>query len=609
MRRRLNPFAWWVAAAIAALLVVGTTVSGVAQAPQQKPLRMPGLTQVPHKKAELRPRLTPLQRLDRSLAKSPRQDVLTPAVMHSIERHLQGATDLSDMDRLVRRALLRHPDLGREVLQRWVANWKAIPPATKAKLVPAELRSLDPARKMDMSLFRAAVGRDISQRAKATGVDWGSARASLGAALDTTENSRRPHITDLAPADSAGVPSFRWGQTFTINGRHFSKDAGEIRIHFLRYTVTGTGARQVARFEVVKSISPKASGPTSIRAEIPKPVVKSGGGPRGLAVDSLRPGRYYVQVQTAGYGKSNVVPFELEPPAQLPPPTVITGFEPASAYPGQEVIIRGTNFPTPEHLWWDSLDYEGVYYHWMPVQSSSATELRLTLPQDMLPGTYRLTANGARAWSDWKTFTVRAPLYKVTFDTLKCLDESDPEANVSDEIVTMWAIAADGFVWTKKTGEYDDFDDGDERTYRSSDRVVYSPEGPAREVRNFLYIRTALYEWDYGTAEAGEAVFGFCSDLMDAMDEYLGDGAIIGMPMLIPFGVVGLICELVDTIINWFGGEPDALGKIPMAWSAVQLQLQTANPSRSFSGVLDFNNDDDTGSYRVRYTVSREEPR
>jgi hypothetical protein len=85
---------------------------------------------------------------------------------------------------------------------------------------------------------------------------------------------------------------------------------------------------------------------------------------------------------------------------------------------------------------------------------------------------------------------------------------------------------------------------------------------------------------------------------MDAMYEYLGAGSIIGLPMLIPFGVVGLICELVDSVVNWFGGEPDSLGKIPVAWRAVQLHMQTANPNRSFSGTLDFNNDDDTGSCR-----------
>jgi len=165
--------------------------------------------------------------------------------------------------------------------------------------------------------------------------------------------------------------------------------------------------------------------------------------------------------------------------------------------------------------------------------------------------------------------------------------------------VTTWVVARDTEVWAKNTGEYGELDDGEEQSYKTGDRTAFMPSGGPGEVKSLLAVSVSLYEWDAGDARAASAVVGFIGDLAKEILNAMGK---VEWAKL-----VAALTPLVQKVISWLGGNPDALGTRNLTWSALDLLQATDNPQKRFSGKLEFHNSSDTGSYDVTYEVIRVE--
>jgi len=155
-----------------------------------------------------------------------------------------------------------------------------------------------------------------------------------------------------------------------------------------------------------------------------------------------------------------------------------------------------------------------------------------------------------------------------------------------------WVVVADEFLWTKQTGEYGGFDDGAERNYDANDRIVFMPNGSAGTVRAALAVATTLYEWDSGDAHAAQEFLGVVGDVANAIASAVGYGW-LGQ-------ILDAVFDVIGTVVAWFGGDPDNLGRQELGWTALELQRRTGT-ARMFSGTLHFQGRD--YHYQLFYEV------
>jgi len=64
------------------------------------------------------------------------------------------------------------------------------------------------------------------------------------------------------------------------------------------------------------------------------------------------------------------------------------------------------------------------------------------------------------------------------------------------------------------------------------------------------------------------------------------------------------VFDVIGTIVAYFGGDPDNLGRQNLGWTALEL-LRRTGTSKMFNGTLDFRGSD--YHYRVFYEVHRVE--
>ena len=103
----------------------------------------------------------------------------------------------------------------------------------------------------------------------------------------------------------------------------------------------------------------------------------------------------------------------------------IVSITPASQYPGAKVTMKGAGQAinglanTAATVEWESLDWADYEPLATAVTLSAAGEIELRVPQDMMPGKYRVrvvTRQKSQAGelvsaSNWRIFTVRAPSF------------------------------------------------------------------------------------------------------------------------------------------------------------------------------------------------------
>ena len=242
---------------------------------------------------------------------------------------------------------------------------------------------------------------------------------------------------------------------------------------------------------------------------------------------------------------------------------------------------------------------------------------RFTLPVDLTPGDYwmQLVSTMAVAGvelsppvydngpeSNAMGFSVRAHQFAVRWDTLSCKDESYPEPWGSDELVTQWTVVADDAAWSKGTGEYTGFDDGDTGQLVGADANAFPVGGGFGAVRIALGLRAEMYESDDGDVKAWQKAMQITGKIASAIGGLLLK---LGQPKPAAIAaVVVAISEAVSLFAGLFEG-PDELGSWGLVWSAQQLQTLTDNATRSFGDTLHYDNSDDDGSYSLSYTVTR----
>ena len=472
-----NPFRL-ITVALMMVLLVGT-VAPAAQLTSQRQTKQ-------------RPKLTVAQRLAKAAARSQGENVILPIFMHALERYASGRSPETVFDRAVADAFSKRPSITKEMIGTAINNYKALPSDLKAKLIPAELRNLSPAQKLDVKSLEPVMRRLLKKRS---------------AAISTTP-VRKGGTLELGKAnnDKKGVSS--------------PKPQPKLKLSI-----------------TLKSVAPDAR------------------------------------------------------------------------YPGSKTTIKGL-FPSTADVVLESKDQEGQDFvlkksnpkagvKWINVQ-----QIDLTVPQFVPPGKYRLGVripNGTT--TNQVNFEVKAPQYRVRFTKIKCLDEQDPEWPGDDEIVTIWGVNADpNYTWVKRTDQYEDFEDNVEKSYKPQHQWIFRPDSQQQAVRKALAITTTLWEWD--ASDVAEA-----NDLLDAV----GDGAaeigsaIGGAYGGIIGGIVDVVLDVIGAIVSAFGGDPDFLGTKKLVWSAAQLQELTAG-KQQVNRTLNFLNSDDDGSYRLYYTIYRDQP-
>lgn len=97
--------------------------------------------------------MTPVKRLTVAMQRLDKENPFIPMLVHAIERHLQGVTDKSEIDRALEEALRRHPGVTREMLRQFVADYKQVPEKVRMRITPVQLKGLTPERKLEMTTF------------------------------------------------------------------------------------------------------------------------------------------------------------------------------------------------------------------------------------------------------------------------------------------------------------------------------------------------------------------------------------------------------------------------------------------------------------------------
>lgn len=574
-----------------------------------------------------RPRLPVEVRTQRLAAQVQEPNPLIPLIMHTIERGLQGNArqGVSDVDQVFDRAMA-HRNVSRETLQKIVNNYRALPEPIKSRIVaPIAPKPTDA----------------INRRAAAD-------RISKYFIDQLQKPPAPPKITGFAPPSEYG---YKPGQIIKLVGAGFSATPANNKV-ILSWRAQ-IGIDQPEEEKDYATLTPLKATVNELEIQLPK---KFGEG--GIA------GVNYIRVETtkmflAGISKKLVSAAVLFKPYTKPsqPPKIlvlarpeIDKISPEKQFPGRRVLIEGKNIGAAlilkgegQGTFIDSgktfsvelvpeLNDKAVVK--LPakvlVKSSSSGngQLEILLPKTLKPDNYwlRLVASshgldqiGSSVVKNFegevfegfnfvcksiaKQFEVSAFSYKVTFQTLHCIDESDPEStlfvNDHDEIVTYWGINADGISWSKQTGEYGGFDDGTTQSYKPDDASIFKIDGSFGEVKIGLAIATVLYEWDEGDVKAAQGALGLVQDIGNELGK-------VDNPTVALIGkIVGWVAEAASLIVSWLDDGPDHLGQRDLSWSTLDLQTQTDNPQRSFSGQLQFLNGDDDGSYSVTYKVDR----
>lgn len=163
MKKRISPLSWVMVISLITILLAASMPS-ISQTRSQQPATKAAKL----RKAKPRAKLTVAQRFARKAASSPRENALLPAVLHAVERYLQGTPAETEIDKAIRGAKARHPRVTREILQELVDNWKSIPASTKAKFTPPELRNLKVTDKPDIKTLGTVLRRSGRGKPPAT---------------------------------------------------------------------------------------------------------------------------------------------------------------------------------------------------------------------------------------------------------------------------------------------------------------------------------------------------------------------------------------------------------------------------------------------------------
>jgi hypothetical protein len=519
---------------------------------------------VPVGRRKMRHRRTRAERIERDIAFLPQEPVL-PVLMHAFERISTPGSRLTDLERIIAQGLERHPELDRRKVAHWVAAWRELPADVKRRVVPPEFSDLSRERGVDLATLQRAVQRSARPKSvqKAPAL-WSKYPAFI--VLRTALLGPPAVVTGTVERGLDGVNLARFGRSFSLTGQGFSSEDAANTI-----VITPEG-----RNEPAYASHPVASTAQQLQAIAP---------PSG----TFPPGPYALQVVVSGHEPSKVIRIYLEEPVVQA--GVITGIQPSRQHPTKTVRLGVRDVGNDPRAWWSPVAPGGVPYPSTAVRVSPGL-LETTVPVELLraPGDYLVSVHGEnQKLSNHVRVQVAPYAYRVTFDEITCIDESDPEGAGDDEIVTRWALEADGTVYAKGSAEYTGFSDGTVTPYTGDDRLVFPGSGPG-EVGAHFTLTTQLWEWDAGDAADWNAALQAVASIVEEIP-------VVGQ-------VLGVLVSLAGWLIKLCGGDPDWLGTDTAEWTSEDLFHETG-PSGHFERTARFSNDDATGSYRVTYAIDR----
>lgn len=514
--------------------------------------------------------LNPAKPMDPAAIPSGPKNALIPLVVQLAKRYLSNARDKNELDRAFDRAQARSRRVKRQALEKLVAAYDAIPADIRAR----RFEPITPGKSNTAPVTAADVRRVFKIPPK-----------------QPLPATRRPQIQTVRSKTPAG--RFSPGQEVVIRGRGFSKAATRNLI-VLTPKSAGKSASRFSRQELRPiQVRPHAATATQLAFYVPKALV---------------PGTYTVHttiVYQAAQYDSNQIQFIAEEPVLVSPPRpVISSVSPRGQEPGQWVYINGENlYPGSQpRVRFTSLDAATPREFTTTPSSASGSQWRVPLPRDVISGNYGIQVSCANGLSDGAAYEMATPKYRIIFQEIKCLDESDPEWAGDDEIVTIWGVIGDLSAFAKSTDEYEGFDDGKVQNYKPGDRNVLTPDGDWAEVQYALALTTKLYEWDAGDVEAITQAISIVGDVAEGILDLAGEGAAADIVK----SIFDQLDDAINIIASWLGGDPDKLGEREQVWSAAELQPMLPGAGESKDQWLNFRNDDDTGSYRLHYKIYRQ---
>jgi hypothetical protein len=527
---------------------------------------------------KLRQTLTKEQRFQRALQKFPGEDPFFPVIMHSLERKLAGIKDCSSVDTIVRKTLVKYPLLTDKIIQTWVKNWNALPQQMKSKFVPLFLQYLKVEDKLNMKDFNRFLSKLINKNMPQASFLFGS-RLPKSAIQKIDFNNihinNNIKIESITPTDPDGYPYITLGQKMTIKGHGFSVENANNNIFIIKIT------NEIIIGEF--GIFPVHSTESQLEVFIP-------------VENELAPGKYGIYVSVRNSGSSNLMTAQFVSP--IKESAKIDFISPESQVPSGTVLITGSRFVESSRIFWTTMeDYpDSSETYNTSVEYLDDSHLKLIIPERMVffPGRFLISVAGEnQKMSDPIEFMVRPHKYRLIFNRITCLDESNPEWWGDDEIVARWVIACDPLAWSKQSKEYTGFKDGTVKEFDDNDKTVFLPDGATGEVKKGLVVGTMLWEWDEGDVESWNQALDFISDAVGKI--FKGTWA-----EYLKYVFLG-----ISKLVSWFGGDPDSLGERDIIWTAAEMQEKTNNPDHKFEDSLSFLNDSDTGSYKLNYTLWR----
>ena len=533
--------------------------------------------------------------MTQAIGRSTAEPSLSTALMHLFDRYVNGAPDADEADRIVAELLPRH-GVNRDMLSAFVADYKKVPEAVRAKVTPPELLKAPTATPLSKTA-RSPLILTRKVPVAAAGVVPPSLEPAPSRPPLMVKRPPLAHFGRLAQLErllprlpwphlsriEEPAASYTWGDVITLEGR------------FPELTTAAAGTYRA--FSLVVYLDHQA-----IITELP--IVSRTEGKLDVRLTTSErkgwaPVVYVTRTVDGHTYTSNELALQLEviPPGQHEPvPTRIDSISPSGQFAGDRVFIRGLNLHTGPFEWELVDAAPGAEPLLIYPLKRSDEEVELRLPRTMVGGRYRVRCLGGFATgvpSGVVEYDVGVYRFRIEPTSLVCVDETNPELG-SDDIVLSWVVAGDQ-LHDGNSAEMSFGEDGVRRDFAPGSLPFFT--GNVDTVRMAMVASMTLTEWDQAEVEAGQRILGAVSAIAKAL-----------MPLLttIPVGlviasVVSIVADLVSWFLSWNGN--DLIATHTFSWQLPELLALTANASASFTVDQQFYGDG--GHYDLFFKVSR----
>ncbi len=493
---------------------------------------------------------------------------LLPLIAQLIDRHISRVRDKNSLDRVFDSALAKRHFLPEKLLLKFAQDYTAIPSSQKKELFGD--RTFPKLKPISIQEARAAL---------------------FGWKIPSIEI--KPVINSILPIEP--TYGFVAGQQLTLKGNGYSPVEGKNKIEIWILDPDG--------YQLISTLFPTGYSPMELTFVLP---------------NDISPGSYHLRVVVEDTGQTEYFFFKI-----CAPEILISSITPQNQQPGSWILITGDKFKSDGYYTIRFVQQDlaetppAIDVDALTLQSQPLSQIRVQIPNDVIPGNNLIqifSKDAITPPSDCFQYSVGTPKYRAVFSRMHCSDETnwaDTEWG-EDEVFTLWAVTADGTVWSKKSNKAYDFDEEDKpnHVYEPDDAKVLTPEGQFSEVKYGLAIMTGLYETDEDDLKVATGIIGVAGEVAGAIISGLGGGA-AGKE------ATKAIAAGLSALVNWLfndevtvGLNPNDLehhpGPITIFKTSPELQNMLVGPNTTTDEImLDFHGDGDHGWYQVWYKFLR----